>query len=255
MDSADLEGGSKYKHDLLTQNLFRRVVRKAEGRGMVVNKSKTKILCVSDAQTYKARGYIVDADGNRLDSGEKLKVLGFHMDSRPTVHAHVKALQLRMRDTTWILRHLKVAGFEEHELATVYRTVIRPILDYCAVVYHPMLNDEQDQAIERLQAQALKNIYGYRDSYAMMRDKAGVTTHRARRIGLCDKFAEKAAASERFGDWFPLRGGRTGRKGDTYQEFNARTDRLYNTPLYYYRRRLNGKPGKTYGERNRRYRE
>ena len=42
------------------------------------------------------------------------------------------------------------------ELATVYRTVIRPILDYCAVVYHPMLSDEQDQAVERLQARALK---------------------------------------------------------------------------------------------------
>ena len=58
----------------------------------------------------------------------------------------------------------------------VYRTVIRPVLDYCAVVYHPMMNDEQDQAVEQMQAQALKCIYGYRDSYAVMREKAGVTT-------------------------------------------------------------------------------
>ena len=142
----------------------------------------------------------------------------------------------------------------EAELATVYRTVVRPILDYCAVVYHPMLTDEQDQIVERLQARALKNIYGYKDSYAEMRQKAGVTTHRARRIELCDKFAQKASTNPRF-DWFPERVGRSGRRAETYQEFQARTDRLFNSPLYYYRRRLNGKPGKSYGERNRKYRD
>ena len=100
----------------------------------------------------------------------------------------------------------------------------------------------------------MKNIYGYKDSYATMRQKAGVSTHRARRIDLCDKFAAKAAANPRFG-WFEERTGRSGRNGDQYKELQARTDRLYNSPLFYYRRRLNGKPGKTYGERNRRYRE
>ena len=159
-----------------------------------------------------------------------------------------------MRDSTWVLRHLRLAGFKEAELATVYCTVIRLILDYCAVVYHPMLTDEQDQVVERLQAKALKNIYRYEDSYAVMREKAGITTHHARRIALCDKFATKAAANPRFG-WFPLRNGRTGRHGETYQELPARTDRLFNSPLYYFRRRLNGKPGKTYGQRSKEYRD
>ena len=163
----------------------------------------------------------------RIESGESMKVLGFHIDSKPSAHAHVKALQLRMRDTTWVLRHLKLAGFSQTELATVYRTVVRPVLDYCAVIYHPMLTDEQDQQVERLQAQALKNIYGYKDSYEIMREKAGVTTHRERRIALCDKFAEKAAQNPRFQAWFPPRTGRSGRHGDAYKEENARTDRLF----------------------------
>ena len=137
----------------------------------------------------------------------------------------------------------------------VYRTVIRPVLDYCAVVYHPMMNDEQDQAVEQMQAQALKCIYGYRDSYAVMREKAGVTTHRARRIELCYTFAQEASRNPRFQSWFPPKTGRSGRHGEEFREFQARTDRLFNSPLYYYRRRLNGKPGKTYGLRNKRYRE
>ena len=209
---------------------------------------------MSDSQTYKATCRIQDSDGEVLNAGESLKVLGFHLDSRPTVHAHVAALQTRMRNTTWVLRHLKLAGFTESELATVYRTVVRPVLDYCAVVYHPMLTDEQDQMVERMQAQALKNIYGYKHSYAEMRIKAGVTTHRERRIELCDKFARKAAANPRF-DWFPERTGRSGRHGEQYQEMPARRDRLFNSPLFFYRRRMNGKAGKKYGERNRKYRE
>ena len=107
-----------------------------------------------------------------MRSGDKMKDLGFHLDSRPTVHAHIDALVIRMRDTAWVLRHLKIAGFTEAELATVYTTVVRPVLDYCAVIYHPMLTDEKDQVVERLQVRALKNIYGYKDSYAQMREKA-----------------------------------------------------------------------------------
>ena len=53
---------------------------------------------------------------------------------------------------------MKLAGFTEAELVTVYCTVVRLVLDFCAVVYHPMLADEQDQEVERLQAKALKNI-------------------------------------------------------------------------------------------------
>ena len=85
-----------------------------------------------------------------------MKVLGFHFDSRPTCHAHIEVLKARMRETTWVIRHLKLSGFSEKELATVYKTVVRPVLDYRCVVYHPMLTDEQDQIVERMQAQALK---------------------------------------------------------------------------------------------------
>ena len=143
MDSADVvdpiaRRPTKSKHDLQSQNVFRRITCRAEARGMVVNKGKTKILCISDAQTYTAACRLQDADGDFIRSGGAMKVLGFHLDGRPSVHAHVAALQRRMRETAWVLRHLKLAGFTEAELATVYRTVVRPILDYCAVVYHPM---------------------------------------------------------------------------------------------------------------------
>ena len=60
-----------------------------------------------------------------------MKVLRYHLDSRQSAHAHVRVLRNRMRDTAWLLRHLKIAGFSEQELVVVYRTVVRPVLDYC----------------------------------------------------------------------------------------------------------------------------
>ena len=247
----------RMKHDVRTQNMFRRVVAKAEERGMVVNCAKTRILCISDAITYEPSAFFYDSEGTKLESGGKMKILGFHLDGRPSCHAHVAALQARMRETTWVLRHLKHSSFTTDELVRVYKTVVLPVLDYCCVVYHPMLTDEQDQLVERRQAQALKNIFGYKTAYREMRERAELTTHRARRIDLCDKFARKALASDRFCSWFPPRRGRQGgrRAGEEFQEFTARTDGLQNTPLFYFRRRLNGKDGKKYGERNRKYRE
>ena len=162
-----------------------------------------------------------------------------------------------MRQKNWALRHLKSVGFNEQELVRVYLSSVVPIADYCCAVYHSMLTDEQDEALENAQVAALRAIFGdYKLSARKLREKSGVKTLRQRRIEQCDKFAAKCAASDKFSHWFPLRGGRTSeRSGEKYQETYARCDRLKNSPIFYMRRRLNGKPGKIYGERYRIYRE
>ena len=118
------------------------------------------------------------------------------------------------------------------------------------------MTDKQDKLIERQQSHTLKLIFGPRISAGKMREMAGIPTLRQRRVELCDKFAEKAAKSSRFSHWFPLRNvGRQTRSTIKYQESFARCERLRNSPLFYFRRRLNGKPGKKYGKRNQFWRE
>ena len=185
-----------------------------------------------------------------------MKILGFHFTDRPTVDAHILAVKRRFRQKYWTLIHLKKYGFSEEELATVYKTIVRPVADYCSVVYHPMMTDAQDEEMDRCQAHALRCIYGMGVSYAEMRRRAGVPTLRQRRIDQCDAFASKCLDNPKFRDWFPMKTGRTsGRSGEKYHEKFARCNRLRNTPLYYVRRRLNGKERKDYGARNRDRRE
>ena len=91
-----------------------------------------------------------------------------------------------------------------------------------------------------------------------MRETADVSTLRFRRIEACDKFAARCADSDRFLEWFPKRPVRRATRnagGEEILEEYARCDRLYNSPIFYMRRRLNGKPGKEYGTRNQEYRE
>ena len=119
-----------------------------------------------------------------------------------------------------------------------------------------MLTDKQDEQLERLQATALRYIYGYDLSYARMRELSGLKTLRQRRIEACDKFASACLASDRFKKWFPLNDqARRSRHTLQYKEEHARCDRLKNSTIFYLRRRLNGKPGKEYGQRYRHYRD
>ena len=246
----------KVKQALPSQNAFRSITTNAEKIGMVVNNKKTVLLCISDALNYKAKTFIIDNNGERIDCVEELKILGFTFSSKPTVQAHVDTISKKIRQKYWTLRHLRAVGFNERELVEVYKSVLLPIADYCAPAYHSLTTDLQDQQLERAQTGALRAIFGYGKSARSLRLEANIDTLRARRISLTDKFAAKCAASPRFCHWFPLKEGRTSsRSGEKYLETKAKTDRLFNSPIFYMRRRLNGKEGKKYGERNKVYRE
>ena len=222
---------------------------------MKVNTDKTAVLCVSDALAYQAETYLCDRDGVRLDGGDGMKVLGFRFGRRPTMDAQVEGFEKSVRQRLWVLRHLRRVGFTQDDLKQIYVLMIRPVFDYCAVVYHSMLLDEHDERLKRLQARALQCIYGTGSSARKMRDLADISTLRARREDLCDKFVRKCLGNPRYKGWFPLRGGRVGRNSELYLEQKARCDRLANSPIFYFRRRLNGKVGKKYGKRNAMYRE
>ena len=177
-----------------------------------------------------------------------MKALGMYFSSRPNMWAQVKAIQKGIRSRYWTLRNLKGSGFTDEELVTVYKTIIRPVADYCC-----SLTEEQDYELEKLQNGALKCIYGPGISAREMRDLSGLSTLRQRRIEMTDKFAKKLATNPLFAKWFPLKNTRSsarhGKQAEIYLESKARCDRLKNSPFHYYRRRLNGKPGKDYGRR------
>ena len=205
--------------------------------------------------SYRACAHIYSVEGEKLETTDQLKRLGFRFGTKPNCQAHVDAMKRTFRGRYWLLIHMRQHYYTEEELVRAYKGLVRPMAEHCHIVFHSMLTDKQDEDIERLQATALRYIYGYGIPYAMMREMSGLTTLRQRRIEAADKFALNCARIERFSHWFPKTTGRRSRNTLECREEYARCERLKNSPVFYMRRRLNKKTGKKYGQRYRHYRD
>ena len=131
-----------------------------------------------------------------------------------------------------MLRHLKRHGLNQSELVQVYMSILRSVIEFCSVVYGPQLTAEQEDQIEKLQAQALKVIYGFDKSYRAVLELSGLPTLRDRRKEAILSFARKCLGGQ-YAHWFPLNETGRARNSLEYREECARCDRLRNSPILY----------------------
>ena len=231
--------GYRTKRATRTEALFRTIVAWAESVGMKVNSAKTQMMCVSNSRSYIPAVFIEDAQGNQIKTTNKMKILGFNFSSEPHMDAQVESIKKKFRSRTWILRHLGHNGFNQDDLLRVYTSIILPIHDYCSSVYTSSLTAKQEAELERLQALALKSIYGYEYSYRQLLASTGLLSLKERRSNKLDKFAMKARTGK-LSHWFPLnQQARFTRGAKKYKETRAKTERLRNSPIFAMRRRLN----------------
>ena len=228
-------------HAPASQAAFEDIHTKAGEIDMKVNPDKTQMLCISSATTKESTSYVNYGD-SRINSGNSLKILGFHFDDKPSVGFHVRKMVSKARDRLWSLRVLKRSGLDENDLLHIYKVFIRPILDYAIPTYHSQLTLEMSADIERVQASAMKIIYGHLVSYNTVLEYEKIEEHRIRRENIMKKFAIKTAANENFKNkWFPenteVDYGLRARK--KYEEKFSRTQRYYASPIQHMRRLLN----------------
>ena len=69
-----------------SEHMFNHITRQAEKQGLQVNSKKTAILAVSGARSYTAKAHIYDTDNHRIDSSDKLKILGFMFNNLSLIH-------------------------------------------------------------------------------------------------------------------------------------------------------------------------
>ena len=236
------QGGQIYRNVRARKSeaMFRHISANAENQGLKVNTDKTTLLPVSGAVSYQARAHMYDRTNTRIDCSDKLKALGFTFNRYGDISDQVENLCKKYRSRTWALRDLRKSGFTREELIKVYKSTIRPVIEYSSVIYHPMLTGEQTDYIEKQQSRALKNIYGNELSHRKLLEISGLPTLKQRREEACKKFASKTAQNPRFSHHFRMRANRSRARDDfSYLESPARTNRRFNSPFYYYRRILN----------------
>ena len=186
--------------------------------------------------------YIRLKDGSKIQSQKTLKQLGFYFSNKPGVEEHICQISEKFRRRVWSIRHLKQTRVPPCDLLDIYRAFLLPVIDYASTVYHSILNKDQSSRLERLQSSALIVIYGWREHYHDILEDHQIESIRERRQRMTDKFIIKAAKHPRFRKkWFRTKTFTHHDLGRElfFEEKFARTDRLYNAPIYYYRRRLN----------------
>ena len=106
-----------------------------------------------------------------------------------------------------------------------------------------MLTKELSDRLEKQQRRALNIIYGFNYSYSELLIKADTKSMSDRREDACAAFSKSLLNSERFKTFFPEKeypeNAAVTRNRRMYQEDFARTNRLFNSPLYAMRRYLN----------------
>ena len=169
-----------------------------------------------------------------------MKILGFVFGTKPNVQEHLNYMYNKYNRALWSINHIKRAGLKLSVIVRVYCSMLRPIIEFCSPVYHSLLTNEQSQRIENLQKMTLKIIYGFGFNYSELLIKSGLSTLEERRKLAFTNFTKSIALNERYSGWFPLNNNTVNlRSSKRYVEEFARTERLYNSPLFAMRRELN----------------
>ena len=103
-----------------------------------------------------------------------------------------------------MLTRLSYVGVHIDDLLDVYKLFIRSIIEYCSVVYHSRLTEEQSNKIERIQKTCLKVILRemYVD-YQSALEMTGLDTLKNRRLKRCLDFSLKSIKHPKNQKLFP----------------------------------------------------
>ena len=123
------------------------------------------------------------------------KLLGVMLSSDLKWNEHVAYIVKKFSRRLYMLRLLKRANADKKTLITVYRTCIRPILEYCNQIWHFNIPEYLSNDIERIQRRALKIIHpslSYNEALVVR----NMSTLHLRREQLCRTFFQKQGGSQ-----------------------------------------------------------
>ena len=133
-----------------------------------------------------------------------------------------------------------------HELITVYKGYVRPLLEYADVVWHSSLKIKQAKTLEQLQRRACRIVLGQDfSSYKDALEVCELETLSDRREDHCLRFAEGLANSTRTANLLPPTRSechaRNLRNAQNLSQLRFRTLRFKNSPIPYFVNLLNSK--------------
>lgn len=228
--------------NLVLERDFVELERRAAGSNMKINTKKTQLLVICPRNGLVTTASVTSATGERVESVNLLKLVGFTFGQDPTAASHVDSIKDSFRRRMWMVYHLRRAGFRRRILYRLCCCYLRSIVEYCSAVYHPILNKSQVDDLQAMHRLAIRLCFGFSVLVENIMVEQSIESLEARRVRRCDNFLRKAANNPRFrARWFPAREGIGWnlRNRREVVEPRASTLRRYRLPLAYLQRRAN----------------
>ncbi len=123
---------------------------------MEINSEKSKEMLISSMQDPEFSSMVprLINDENEIDNVQYAKLLGVTISSDLTWNEHVENIIAKAGKRVYMLYQLKRAGIGQHDLVTIYVSVIRPVIEYACPVWHTNLNKHLTESIETVQKRA-----------------------------------------------------------------------------------------------------
>ena len=112
---------------------------------MSLNTSKCEVITFTRRHQSNVVTYDYHINGSYLRRVEQVKDLGVILDSRMTFKPHVDQIIGRVKS---------MLGFIKRQAKSLYCALVRPLLEYCSVVWDPVFKIDSDW-IESVQRQFL----------------------------------------------------------------------------------------------------
>ena len=126
---------------------------------MKINESKCNVITFNRSTKNIAPKQLL-LNGNELNSVDKIKLLGVIITNDLRWRENTSELCKKVNKKFYMIWKLKEFGFKKEELLTLWKVVLRPIVEYAAPLWHSGLIESDIRKLERLQRKAIGLILG-----------------------------------------------------------------------------------------------
>ena len=198
---------------------------------MTFSRSKSK---------FSTRLKINDVNMERIT---ETKLIGVWLSDDIGWTRNCKEISMKSFSRLSMITKLKYVGVSLEDLLDIYILYIKSITEYCSVLFHSRLTQEESDKLERVQKTCLKVILGdMYISYEVALEMCGLATLRSRREARCLNFSIKCVKHPKNSRLFPINTRTYGQSQNTREVFQvnwARTEHYRMSSIPYCQRLLN----------------
>ena len=166
---------------------------------MQLNAAKCKEFVI-DFKKFKHHFESVVVSDKNLTVAQNAKILGLTISNNLTWSTHIGEIITKENKPMYFLVLLRKAGVPLSDIVNFYCTCVRPLLEYCAPVFHHAVPSYLSEDLEKIQ-----NVISPGHSYCDNLARFGLKTLQSRRETLCLKLFQSILSDERFSNLAPPR--------------------------------------------------